>query len=86
MEKSYTTTINWQVVNMRKKDKNFPRLHSTVIYVLEKEGCSPSFGVGTIYGDERFPTIYSGMIRVPIKTGLKWCYVDELKIVEQDKE
>lgn len=86
MEKSYTTTINWQVVNMRKKNKNMPRLHSTVIYVLESGECKPTFGVGTIYGEERFPYICSGMIKLPIKTGLKWCYVDELKIVEQDKE
>lgn len=83
MEKSYTTTINWQIVNMRKKNKNLPRLHSTVIYVLEKDGYKSTFGVGTVYGDERFPNIYSGMIRLPIETGLKWCYIDELEIIEK---
>lgn len=86
MEKSYTTTINWQVVNMRKKNKNLPRLHSTVIYVFENEGHRLLFGVGTIYGDDRFPNICCGMIKLPIETGLKWCYVDELEIIEKQEE
>lgn len=86
MEKFYTTTINWQVVNTRKKNKNLPRLHSTVIYVLESEERVPTFGVGTICGDERFPYICSGMLKLPIENGLKWCYVDELEIIEKSEE
>lgn len=86
MEKSYTSTINWQIVNTRKKDKNLPRLHSTVIYALEKEGYKPTFGIGTICGDERFPDICNGILKLPIENGLKWCYVDELEIIEQSEE
>lgn len=86
MEKSYITTINWKVVNMRKKNKNLPRLHSTVIYVLGSGECAPTFGGGTIYGEENFPYICSGMIKLPIENGLNWCYVDELETIEKSKE
>ncbi|MCM1478271.1 MAG: hypothetical protein NC085_01145 [Muribaculaceae bacterium] len=71
---------------MRKKDKNIPEPNSTIIYVLEKEGHKPVYGVGTVYKAEYYPIICSGMIKQSIETGLKWCYVDELEIIEKQEE
>lgn len=83
MKKAYKTTINWHIVNTRAKDKNIPAPNSTIIYVSVKDGNSPMFEIGTICKEGQCVYImYNGMIKLPIENGLKWCYVDELEIIE----
>ncbi len=85
MKKTYTTTINWNVVNMRKKDKNLPQNNSSILYVSEVEGLKPTIAFATVRSNGEYTHIHNGFCVLPVGTGFKWCYVCDIEVIEKEE-
>ncbi len=84
MKKMYSTTIKWNVVNLRAKDKQIPRNYSVVLYVSREDGDKIIVKCAEVIYGQGYANLYNnmGVYEVSVKTGLKWCYADELEIME----
>lgn len=85
MKKSYTTIINWNVVNMRKKDKNIPEGNSSILYVSEVEGFKPTIRFATVHDTGEYTYIHNGICKAPIDTGFKWIYASDIEVIEKEE-
>ncbi len=84
MKKNYSTNIKWNVVNLRAKEKQIPRNYSQVLYVSREDGDKISVKYAEVIYGQGYANLYNnvGVYEVSVKTGLKWCYADELEIME----
>lgn len=85
MKKSYTTTIKWNVVNMRKKDKCLPKNNTTILYLSETEVLKPSINFATVHDMGEYMYIHNGIYKLPVSTGLKWCYAYDITVDEKEE-
>lgn len=86
MIKSYKSIINWNIVNMRAKNKQLPHDNCRILFLSEIELFKPTIEFATIHNenDENvYAVMYNG-IKVPINTDFKWCYIDDIEhIIEE---
>ena len=60
----------------KKKDKKLPRDNCRILYLSEIDEMKPTIECATVHYKNGVPYIEKEY-KIPIKTGLKWCYNDE---------
>ncbi len=85
------TIIRWQVVNTRKKDKNYPELGRKIVYKLylskyyckfTKWGADPEqIATGIVSIDDGGLCVSYGDVKLPFENGFQWCYWEDIEDV-----